>query len=72
LDPAQDGELQSIELKQMPELHVQFNAFSTIALPRWRRKVDLSYPFFYRKSQAVNSVNSVGSNRWVVVQVEVY
>jgi putative restriction endonuclease len=51
LEMAQDGELQSIELKRTPGLHVRFNAFSSIALPRWGGNVELSYPFFYRKSQ---------------------
>ena len=51
LDMAQDGELQSVELKRTPGMHVRFNAFSSIALPRWGGKVDMSYPFFYLKSQ---------------------
>jgi putative restriction endonuclease len=51
LDMAQDGELQEPTLQRIPSLHVRFNAFSSIALPRWGGKVDLSYPFFYLKSQ---------------------
>ena len=42
LDMAQDGELQSVELKRTPGMHVRFNAFSSIALPRWGGKVDMS------------------------------
>ena len=51
LDMAQDGELREPTLQRTPSLHVRFNAFSSIALPRWGGKVDLSYPFFYLKSQ---------------------
>ena len=51
LDMAQDGELQEPELRRTPGLHVRFNAFSSLALLRWGGKVDLSYPFFYLKSQ---------------------
>jgi putative restriction endonuclease len=43
--------LQEPTLQRIPSLHVRFNAFSSIALPRWGGKVDLSYPFFYLKSQ---------------------
>jgi putative restriction endonuclease len=50
-DMAQDGELREVELRRTPGLHVRFNAFSSIALPRWGGKVDVSYPFFYLKSQ---------------------
>lgn len=51
LDMAQDGELASADLKRTPGLHARFNAFSSIALPRWGGKVDLTYPFYYLKSQ---------------------
>jgi putative restriction endonuclease len=51
LDMAQDGELQQLELKRTPGLNVRFNAFSSLALPRWGGRVDLSYPFYYLKSQ---------------------
>ena len=51
LDMAQDGELQEQSLLRTPSLHVRFNAFSSIALPRWGGRVDLSYPFYYLKSQ---------------------
>lgn len=51
LDMAQDGELVALELKRTPGLHVRFNAFSSIALPRWGGKVALIYPFFYLRSQ---------------------
>ena len=51
LDMAQDGDLASTELKRTPGLHARFNAFSSIALPRWGGKVDLTYPFYYLKSQ---------------------
>ena len=49
LDMAQDGELQEPELRRTPSLHVRLNAFSSLALPRWGGKVDLTYPFFYLK-----------------------
>ena len=48
---AQDGELVTPELRKTPGLRVRFNAFSSIALPRWGGKVDVSYPFFYLRSQ---------------------
>lgn len=51
LDMAQDGELASADLKRTPGLHARFNAFSSIVLPRWGGKVDLTYPFYYLKSQ---------------------
>lgn len=51
LDMAQDGELKSRELRRTPGLHVRFNAFSSIALPRWGGKVDIDYPFFHLKTQ---------------------
>ncbi|MCP5558040.1 MAG: HNH endonuclease [Verrucomicrobiaceae bacterium] len=53
LDMAQDGELVTPELRKTPGLRVRFNAFSSIALPRWGGKVDLSYPFFYLRSQGL-------------------
>ena len=51
LDMAQDGLLASAELKKTPGLHARFNAFSSIVLPRWGGKVDLTYTFYYLKSQ---------------------
>ena len=51
LDMAQDGELMDNFVRRTPGLHVRFNAFSSISLPRWGGKVDLSYPFYYLKNQ---------------------
>lgn len=51
LDMAQDGELVTPEVTKTPGLHVRFNAFSSITLPRWGGKADVSYPFFYLRSQ---------------------
>jgi putative restriction endonuclease len=51
LDMAQDGELQEQALLRTPSPNVRFNAFSSIALPRWGGRVDFSYPFYYLKSQ---------------------
>lgn len=51
LDMAQDGELLEQELRPAPGLHVRFNAFSSLALPRWGGKVHLAYPFFYLSRQ---------------------
>lgn len=38
-------------LRPSPGLHVRFNAFSSLALPRWGGAVKLAYPFYYLKSQ---------------------
>jgi len=51
LDMAQDGELKESEVRRTPSLHVRFNAFSSIALPRWGGKVDVSLPFFHLSTQ---------------------
>jgi len=51
LDMAHDGELETSEITRSPGLHVRFNAFASLTLPRWGGKVDLNYPFFYLKSQ---------------------
>jgi putative restriction endonuclease len=51
LDMAQDSELQQLELKRTPGLNVRFDAFSSLALPRWGGRVELSYSFYYLKSQ---------------------
>lgn len=51
LNMAQDGELREPTLQRTPSLHVRFNALSSLALPRWGGRVDLSYPFYYLKLQ---------------------
>ncbi len=79
LDMAQDGELQQqndLQLLQLtPGLHVRFNAFSSLTLPRWGGKVDLTYPFYYLKSQgfwkaldaAHQPAASVEGTRWIQI-----
>ena len=51
LDMAQDGEFSGADLARTPGLNVRFNAFSSLALPRWGGKVDVAYPFYYLKNQ---------------------
>lgn len=51
LDMAQDGELSGADLSRTPGLNVRFNAFSSLALPRWGGKVDVAYPFYHLKNQ---------------------
>lgn len=51
IDMAHEGELEMGDLKRTPGLHVRFNAFASLALSRWGGRVDLTYPFFYLKSQ---------------------
>ncbi len=63
LDMAQDEDLQGIELKRTPGLHVRFNAFSSIALPRWGGKVDVTLPFFHLSTQDFWEARDANSRR---------
>jgi putative restriction endonuclease len=67
LDMAEAGELRDSEdgneyrlrdrdgsglgLRASPGLHVRFNAFTSLALPRWGGAIKLAYPFYHLRSQ---------------------